>query len=180
MGCWLGCGNCGNIGDACGGTLKCGEECPPGWICEDGICRSSAAMCMPVQCGSHRQALGLKRRRPSQHRDHHRHGCPGTRHRADSRMRWNGCPEGSAPHSVAVVPPDRSDLGQQGGPVKCPARNGADRQRMMRSPVDNALSSLLAEGLRREASPQVSNSVPKQLPLRTMSSEYHCGLQGDS
>jgi len=79
-----------------------------------------------------------------------------------------------------VAPPDRSDLGQQGGPVKCPARDGANRQRIMRSPVDNALSSLLAEGLRREASPQVWNSVLKQLSLRTVSSEYHCGLQGDS
>jgi hypothetical protein len=43
---------CGKIGDGCGGTLDCGEKCPPGWICEDNICRGSAVMCMPVECES--------------------------------------------------------------------------------------------------------------------------------
>jgi hypothetical protein len=43
---------CGSIGDGCGGTLDCGNDCPPGWPCEDGICRGSALMCMPVECES--------------------------------------------------------------------------------------------------------------------------------
>ena len=43
---------CGRIGDGCGGALDCGNDCPPGWICENNICRGSAAMCMPSQCKS--------------------------------------------------------------------------------------------------------------------------------
>jgi len=43
---------CGKIGDGCGGALDCGQDCPPGWICENSICRSSAVGCMPVECQS--------------------------------------------------------------------------------------------------------------------------------
>ena len=44
--------HCGTIGDGCGGSLDCGEDCPPGLTCEHGICRDLAAPCVPVQCES--------------------------------------------------------------------------------------------------------------------------------
>jgi hypothetical protein len=41
---------CGTIGDGCGGTLNCGDDCPPGWTCEEGICRGAPAICAGLSC----------------------------------------------------------------------------------------------------------------------------------
>jgi len=41
---------CGRIGDGCGGTLDCGDNCPPGWTCAEGICRPAPAICMRIPC----------------------------------------------------------------------------------------------------------------------------------
>ena len=43
---------CGTIGDGCGGTLACGDDCPPGWTCEEGICRPAPAICMGISCST--------------------------------------------------------------------------------------------------------------------------------
>ena len=47
------CGSpvCGVIGDGCGGTLSCGNQCPSTWSCERGLCRPSSPIdCVPVTC----------------------------------------------------------------------------------------------------------------------------------
>ena len=41
---------CGTIGDGCGGTLACGDDCPAGWICSENICRGAPAICTGLSC----------------------------------------------------------------------------------------------------------------------------------
>ncbi len=42
---------CGTVGDNCGGSLDCGNDCPPGWTCgADHICKGDPDICAHLSC----------------------------------------------------------------------------------------------------------------------------------
>ena len=41
---------CGTIGNGCGDTLECGNDCPAGWACVDHLCVGSPPACTPLTC----------------------------------------------------------------------------------------------------------------------------------
>ena len=42
---------CGDLGDACGGTVKCPATCTKtGWVCDGGLCKGPIGVCTPLTC----------------------------------------------------------------------------------------------------------------------------------